>query len=57
MFVVTPALFVFLTGPSYKKGLSPNTEKFQTKPLKDASFVDLSPSVPPMTSVLLKVFL
>ena len=49
MFVVTPATFVFLTKQSQKKSVSPNTEKVQ---MKDASFVDLSPSAPLVTNVL-----
>ena len=46
MFVVTPAPFVFLAGQPQKKGVSPDTEKIQIKPVKDASFVDLSPDCP-----------
>ena len=48
MFVVTDAPFVFLTGQPQKKGVSPVTEKIQIKPVKNASFVDLSPSGPPV---------
>ena len=51
MFMVTPAPFVFLTGQPQKKDISPNRDKIQIKPLKDASFVDLSPSAPPVTNV------
>ena len=49
MFVVTPAT-VILKMQSQKKDVSP--EKVQIKPVKDASFVDLSPSTPPLTNVL-----
>ena len=49
MFVVTPAPFVFLTRQPQKKCVSPHTEKIQVKPVKNASFADLSHSVPPVT--------
>ena len=52
MFVVTPAPLVFLTAQPQKNGISPDTEKIEIKPVKDVSFVDLSPSVPPVTNVL-----
>ena len=52
MFVVPPAPFVFSTGQPQKKGVSPDTEKIQIKPVKDASFVDLSPSAHPVTNIL-----
>ena len=44
--------FCALTRQSQQKGVSTNTEKVQIKPVKNASFVDLSPSVPPVTNVL-----
>ena len=43
-FVVARAPSVFLTGQLQKKGISPDTEKIQRKPVKDASFVNLSHS-------------
>ena len=43
IFVVSPP-YVFVTGQPQKKGVSPDSEKIQIKPVKDASFVDLSPS-------------
>ena len=41
-----------MTRQSQKKGVCPNAEKVQINPVKDASFVDLSPSAHPMTNVL-----
>ena len=38
--------FYVLTRQSQKKSVSPNTEKVHIKPLKNASFVDLSPAPP-----------
>ena len=52
MFAVTPAPFVFLTGQPQKKGISPDAEKIQMKPVKDASVVDLSHSDHPVTNFL-----
>ena len=38
-------------GAATKKGVSPVTEKIQKKPVKYASFVGLSSSDPPVTSI------
>ena len=51
-FVVTLAPFVFLAGHPEKKGVCSDAEAILIKPVKDASFVDLSPSAPPVTNVL-----
>ena len=51
IFVVTHTPYVFVTGQPQKKGISPDSEKIQIKPVKDASFIDLSPSAPPVTNV------
>ena len=50
--VVTLALFVFLTGQPQRNGVSPATGNGQIKPVKSVSFVNLSPSAPPVTNVL-----
>ena len=42
---------VSLTGQPQKKGVSPDTQKNQIKPVKDALSVNLSPA-PPVTNVL-----
>ena len=45
--------FCVLTGQPLKKGVTnPHTKKIQIKPVKDAAFVDLTPSAPPVTNVL-----
>ena len=43
--------FLSLTGQPQKKGVSPDTQKNQIKPVKDALSVNLSPA-PPVTNVL-----
>ena len=44
-------LFCFNRQPQ-KKGITAQTKKIQLKPVKDASFVDLTPSAPLMTNVV-----
>ena len=51
MFVVTHEPIVSLTGQPQKKGVSPDIQKNQIKPVKDALSVNLSPA-PPVTNVL-----
>ena len=50
MLVVIDKPIVSLTGQPQKKSVSPDTQKNQTKSLKDALSINLSPA-PPVTNV------
>ena len=43
---------MFLTGQPQRKGVSPITGNSPINPMKSVSSVNLSPSAPPVTSVL-----
>ena len=51
MFVVTHEPIVSLTGQPQKKGVNPNTQKYEINPVKDAFSVNLSPA-PLVTNIL-----